>query len=251
MTSEGVNDFATLGIKHDCDKVTHHGYQRFYPTFLEPYRHLSGYAMLEIGVEKAKSIAIWLEYFPKAFIYGIDKQLYEDTSIKSNERYVFLQADQSNPQDLERIATRMSSMQQPIFFINDDGSHIPEHQLSSFDYLFFHALMPGGVYIIEDIETSYWGRNQIYGYPTNYGYRHPKSIVEIFKHLVDDVNHEFLTEYSRQRQDNQLQNIRISKQTRDAISSITFGHNCIIIVKKTEQEVATFQHRPYRFSCNL
>jgi len=50
----------------------------------------------------------------------------------------------------------VSKIKHPVCFINDDGSHVPEHQLFSFDYLFHELLMPGGTYIIEDVETSYW-----------------------------------------------------------------------------------------------
>ena len=37
----------------------------------------------------------------------------------------------------------------------DDRSHDPAHQMISFNSL-FHALNLGGLYIIEDIKTSYW-----------------------------------------------------------------------------------------------
>jgi hypothetical protein len=38
--------------------------------------------------------------------------------------------------------------------IVDDGSHNPRHQLESFRLLFEHALKPGGIYFIEDIESA-------------------------------------------------------------------------------------------------
>ena len=39
--------------------------------------------------------------------------------------------------------------------IIDDGSHIPGHQLTSLACL-LPALNPGGLYVIEGLETSYW-----------------------------------------------------------------------------------------------
>ncbi len=39
--------------------------------------------------------------------------------------------------------------------IIDDGSHVPQHQIISLACL-LPALNPGGLYIIEDLETSYW-----------------------------------------------------------------------------------------------
>jgi len=42
-------------------------------------------------------------------------------------------------------------------------------KVASFDYLFDKALLPGGCYIVEDIETSYWTKNGLYGYTTRWG----------------------------------------------------------------------------------
>ena len=41
-----------------------------------------------------------------------------------------------------------------VELIVDDGSHVPEHQILSFNFLFKNLLSPGSTYIIEDIETS-------------------------------------------------------------------------------------------------
>jgi hypothetical protein len=42
----------------------------------------------------------------------------------------------------------------------------------------------------------------------------------------------------------------LSAETREAVSSITFGQNCIIITKKTEEERA-YDGRAYRFESHL
>lgn len=237
-----TGDFAQLGRKHGTDKVTHHGYHRFYPRFIEQYRTLEGSAMLEIGIDQSCSLHMWLSYFPKAFIYGIDINV-----SKSGSRFKIFKADQSNIPNLKIIVQQEIS--NPLFFIIDDGSHIPEHQVACFDYLFGSILEPGGCYIIEDIETSYWTRSGLYGYNTRYGYHHERSVVEIFKDLLDDINREFLTEQNRRAQDYRIGN-EISLNTRMAVSSVTFGHNCIIIMKKTKEE-AEYTDRVYRYRKNL
>ena len=56
------------------------------------------------------------------------------------------QADQSDRTQLQTIVEKR--LKHEIFFIIDDGSHIPEHQVLSFDYLFAACLAPGGTYII-------------------------------------------------------------------------------------------------------
>lgn len=245
VTSNG--DMAVMGKKSKTDKVSHHGYYRFYPRYLEHLRPLdvsSGHGMLEIGIDQSHSLQMWLDYFPESFIYGLDIGV-ED----QGERYRIFQADQSDNQQLKPIVDK--KIKHEIFFIIDDGSHIPEHQVSCFDYLFDVLLKPGGTYIIEDIETSYWTKNGLYGYNTSYGYQHELSCIEIFKQIADDVNREFLTTSNREKHDKKMSKY-ISTKTRNLISSITFGTNCILVVKKTEEEHNLFSpDRDYRFRKNL
>lgn len=235
-------DLAVLGLAAKTDKISQHGYHRFYPRYIEHHRQITGGAMLEIGVENAFSIKMWLDYFPRAFIYGIDIKC-----IDEGERYKIFKADQSSIRELESVKLQI---EKPLFFIIDDGSHIPEHQILTFDYYFDTLLQPGGTYIIEDIETSYWTRHGLYGYQTRYGYHHARSAVELFKNLVDDVNDEYLHSGNKYAQSRLVQN-SVGVSTRRWISSITFGQNCIIIVKKTEDEMRTFDGRSYRYGNNL
>jgi hypothetical protein len=94
------------------------------------------------------------------------------------------------------------------------------------------VLESGGVYIIEDISTSYSKRGKIYrrlpsgGYPLRYGLGHPKSFVEIFKKVVDGVNNKYSNTYSDEI------------QHQEQIHSITFAKNCIIIIKKESTDDA-------------
>jgi SAM-dependent methyltransferase len=131
--------------------------------------------------------------------------------------------------DLKSIVNFEDVFENYEFFINDDGSHMPEHQILSFNTL-FPSLCEGGVYIIEDIETSYWTRGGLYGYQTRYGYKHPNSIIEIFKEVADSVNTEFAGKHQNR------------VEHHESIGSITFSRNCIIITKKTQKT------RKYRLS---
>ena len=65
-----MKSFYEIG-SHLSDKVNHHRYDRFYPLFLESLRDQE-FNMLEIGVWGGGSLQLWEEYFPKAYIHGVD-----------------------------------------------------------------------------------------------------------------------------------------------------------------------------------
>lgn len=227
--SDFIKEFEDASQKQ-TDKVTHHGYQRFYPYFLQKFIG-KGPKILEIGIEYGGSMALWNNYFKNAAIYGIDIQ----AKPSSFEMRMF-QADQSKEEDLERV---MKEIDSKLDIIVDDGSHHPKHQLDTFVYLFKH-LADGGVYIIEDIETNYWKLAELYGYNINYGVGHPESLITIFKTISDCVNLEIdKTVLSNDK------HIPVSIQKK--IEMITFAHNCIIIVKKDER-FKKFYNRDYIYT---
>jgi hypothetical protein len=233
-----MDDFKRLGIEAGTDKITSHGYHRFFPQFIERFRSRKG-GMLEIGIQECNSLNLWLQYFPNFMIYGIDINV----EVKG-DRYEVFKCDQSQFDQLELVCTSLQN-REPIYFINDDGSHIPEHQVLTFNLFFNKLLQPGGVYIIEDIETSYWVREYIYSYQTRYGYHHPKSCIELFKYLADDVNSYYMNELNKKEQELILAPY-FSKETRSMIQSITFVQNCIIIQKKTEEDFE-YTRKSYAF----
>lgn len=232
------NDLKHYGYLFKTDKITEYGYHRFYHKELVEYKHKT-MGMIEIGIDKFKSIDMWKHYFPKVFVYGIDIQFeYEDPRIK------IFKADQSSLVALEEIKPKIIH---PIYFIVDDGSHVPDHQLLTFDYLFSNVLKEGGTYIIEDIEVSYWKNGNIYGYNVNYGYEHNKSLIEKFKLILDYVNSYYLSDEDKKNLDEKT--MFLSKETKDKILSITFAQNCIIIKKKGINDYLytknTYQHIDY------
>ena len=228
-------DLKTLGETYGSDKITNHGYHRIYPMHIDQHRTKRG-AMLEIGIEAGRSSDMWKDYFPNFKIYGIDK----NTSFDKDRVTVF-QCDQSNPEMLQQVC---SSISEPVWFINDDGSHHPSHQILSFSVLFEKLLQPGGIYIIEDIETSYWKRGELYGNNYKFGYKHPQSAIEVFKHVVEDVNTRFLGPVDKVYQTKLLSRY-FTPELRSMIRSITFDHNCIIIKKITAEDME-YRNMPYR-----
>jgi hypothetical protein len=207
-----------------------HAYYLFFPHYLEHFRSLRGGAMLELGVQYTNSIKMWLQYFPHGFYYGAD------ISFETRgERVEVFKCDQDSTADVMALVDKIKH---PVFFINDDASHAPRHQIESFNILFDKLLMPGGIYIIEDIETSYWGElgnGNLYGFRFAAGYRVQNTLIEVFKSLVDDVNSRFMSSKTSEAQSNLL-NEHFSPKTRDDILSITFASNCVIVRKKSAED---------------
>ncbi len=219
-----VNLMLHYGKLNNTDKVTHHEYHKYYDYILKQFYNSHG-SIVEIGIGTGVSLPMWMSLFKNAHIYGVDKE----SENKNNEKYTIFKGDQSNIDDLNSLKSAL--IDKNVFFINDDGSHIPEHQLKTFNVL-FPILVEGGIYIIEDIETSYWSKGDCYNYKTEYGYKHTNSIVEIFKEVTDIINREFIIEKTK------LSNKILHY---DYIDSVTFGRNCIIIKK------AYNANREYRF----
>lgn len=136
-----------IGLRHGTDKASsHNNFLIFYEKFLAAMRY-NRVRVLEIGVLEGASIKMWRDYFKNGEIIGVD--------INSNvERYAEGRikieiVDQSSHQDLDRLAEKG-----PFDLIVDDGSHVWEHQILSFQKL-TPVLRPGGIYILEDLDTSY------------------------------------------------------------------------------------------------
>ena len=236
MESPAPNDFSAAAKASGSDKFHHHGYHRFYPYHLDRFRHSQG-NLVEIGVDEGKSLQLWHQYFPHAFIHGIDI----NKQAKGN-RYLIHQCDQSNVKQLQLLSNKIGK----AFAVIDDGSHIPEHQLLTFNCFFDKVLQPGGIYILEDIEVSYWRRGSLYGYQTQYGLYDSRSLMAAMKHLADWINREFLSISDRESTLTRLRDAGLTKNTCDAAASVEFGHNCIIIRKREDWEWS-FDNRPYKF----
>ncbi|MCP9848792.1 hypothetical protein [Cyanobium sp. Morenito 9A2] len=232
--------FRLAGAESGTDKVLHHGYHRFYPQFLAPLRQRKReFGIVEIGYGQGNSIIFWKSLFPSAHVYCLDR----DVSLEG-EGYTVLKVDQS---DLGAMEKSMQSILHSVPLIIDDGSHFPPHQLTSFSILFEELLEQGGVYIIEDIETSYWNSGDIYGYPTRFGLYSPWSAVEILKHAVDYLNRNLLSQSDRNLVEYSMLIAGLSPQAVEAVSTLTFAQNCVIATKIIPEDKAYIE-RPYHFS---
>lgn len=137
----------------DTDKVEHQ--------YLPRYRRHFGRirfkrnTIFEIGVggndsrSPSGSLPIWRDYFCRSRIVGID--LFPKDVATFGRRVLFQQADQGDRGQLQAVIDRYGTPDVVI----DDGSHVGQHVVGTFE-LFWPQLRPGGVYVVEDMSTSYW-----------------------------------------------------------------------------------------------
>jgi hypothetical protein len=151
-----------LANKYGSDKGTRHGnpphkYTYLYDLILDKYKALD-INFLEIGLAvggpevggpverriESPSVQMWLDYFPRAHIYGFD---ISDFSHMNRPRFTFVRGDSGSVEDIERLANAASGFNVVI----DDGSHASFHQQLAFRHL-FPKFCSGGTYVIEDLQ---------------------------------------------------------------------------------------------------
>jgi len=133
-----------------------------YETHLEPIRDKVT-SVLEIGVgsvlkthpynfagnlqwfphyKPGGSLRVWRDYFPNAFVFGID--IAEDCVVEENRIRTFI-FNSASKTDCDFYLIDMT-----FDLIVDDGSHLLENQIRTF-YNLFHRVREGGFYVVEDV----------------------------------------------------------------------------------------------------
>ena len=228
--STAIQKFADANLD-GSDKVTNHNYHVMYGPTLAPFMRLP-VRLLEIGVEEGRSLHLWERLFPNHELiagigYGFGKAVEDSFKRNLNEKHVLYTGSQADSEFLDKIFDDLQGKKFDI--IIDDGSHVPWHQMFTLEYMFDTFLQEGGVYIIEDIETSYWDLPgaSIYGYPIpNAGIGKHGNFVEKLKGVADVINRGMLldNEYSV-----------MHKAVDHLVSHITFSLNCVIMHKKDKE----------------
>lgn len=133
--------------------------------------------ILEIGVHEGNSLMIWKRYFPNANIAGIDIKSYNF----KKERIVTFVGDQTDYKFLSTLVKKYKKFD----IIIDDGSHVSQDIIKTFTFM-FDFLVKGGLYIVEDLQTSYFPR---FG-GSRINLKRNNTSINFFKGLVDSANYE-------------------------------------------------------------
>ena len=163
---------------------------------------------------------MWKYFFPNSDIYGID--IIEKSKLEES-RITLFQGSQNDQSFLEKVVEEMGR----VDIIIDDGSHKNDHVITSFTVL-FPRLSKGGIYVIEDTQTSYWPK---FG-GDSYNLENENTVMGYFKRLVDGLNH--------------AENARVGFQPSyfdRHIIEICFYHNLIFIYKGDNDEGSNYVQR--------
>ncbi len=155
-------------------------WQSYIPVYegvLAPFRD-KPIALLEIGIQNGGSLEIYSEYFtrPKILI-GCD--------INPKCRLLeFASGIEVVVGDCTADAVRdeITAISRSFDIIIDDGSHVSHDVITAF-LKYFPLVEAGGIYVIEDLHTSYWQRWQG-------GLFYRKSSISFLKLLVDALHAE-------------------------------------------------------------
>jgi hypothetical protein len=154
-----------------------HKWMHYFDVYHSHFERFRGrpVTLVEFGVYHGGSLQMWKHYLgTEARIIGVDidprcKSLEED-------QIEIVIGDQEDRAFLAALRQHVG----PAEIVIDDGGHTMGQQIVTFEEM-FPGLRNGGVYLVEDLHTSYWAE---YGG----GYRQPGTFIEYAKDLIDQLH---------------------------------------------------------------
>jgi len=199
-----------------------------YEKFFHEYRDRP-VKLLEIGVQNGGSLEIWAEYFTNGSLFvGCDSNPCCGELSFEDPRIILVIGDIND----DSTRAKILSYSREFDIVIDDGSHHPKDIIQAF-LAYYPILTNDGLYIIEDLHTSYW--KDFEG-----GLFNPFSALSFFKRLVDIINFEHWgvarspSEVLKGFQEKY--GITISNELLQHIHSITFVNSLCIIRKSRPVE---------------
>jgi hypothetical protein len=121
------------------------------------------------------SLEMWKDFFGAgAKVIGLD--INPDCKVHETDNIEVFIGSQDDPQVINNIFSKYPS----IDIVLDDGSHVMEHMISSFN-LIYERVQQNGVYAVEDTHTCYWPE-------FGGGYKSDGSFIEFVKDKIDELN---------------------------------------------------------------
>ncbi len=131
---EGADKSSTVSVAGD--------YLKHYEQCFAEFRNLP-INVMEVGIRSGASLRTWKWYFSNATIVGLD--INPRYKVYAEDRVIVRIGSQADGSFLDDVCGAFP----PSIFI-DDGSHLAEHNIFTFEHV-FPLLKPGGLYVVEDI----------------------------------------------------------------------------------------------------
>lgn len=214
-----MKTLSKLGRQYGTDKIDSHSYLPIYERYFAPIRDrkirfleigFGGYGEVNDGGASARMLQDYFTH-PKTEIVVTD--IYTK-NLKPGDEFTFKQGSQTDKDFMKSLGSFDVAI--------DDGSHMSEDIIITFETM-FPLMNDGGIYIIEDSQTSYF---------ENYSPR--RRSMEYFKALSDGLNY------------NEIRRTNYTPTYFDKnIFAIHFYHNLIIIIKGDNTETSNIVKNIY------
>lgn len=159
------------------------GFYKLYEQKLIPFIG-ENIKLLEIGIQDGSSIKEWKTKSPSWDVWGLDI----DPRCAGDKIVIGSQEDKEVLKQFEGFD-----------IVIDDGGHTWKQQIETFKQL-FPTMKNGGLYVIEDLHTSFWDEFADYD----------KSCVDFLCELVPHINHKIANEETRLKGHAKLNNNNIA-----------------------------------------
>jgi len=216
---------SNISKKYPTDKdFVHNYFDTVYEKYFSPIRD-NVIKFCEVGVGgfwgdvgwvPGNSLRVWEEYFPNAYVLGLDINQYD---LKNEGRITVDYIDQSKKELVDSYAEKMFDYD----IILDDGSHnIHDQQITMSS--FFKTIKSGGIFVMEDLHSSIevkipekrdvWG----WGDPTKI------TTLEMLEHfkLTGEIISDYLSDEEKQYLKDNIASVEIFTNAPTSITSIIY-----------------------------
>ena len=128
-------------------------WEHYFDIYERHFKKVRGHEIniLEIGIYSGGSLNMWHEYFgDNCKVYGVDIE--DKCRVYSNQKTEVFIGDQASRSFWRGIKSQIPK----IDILIDDGGHLPEQQMVTFEEMFPH-IAPGGIFLCEDV---HWANNE-------------------------------------------------------------------------------------------
>jgi hypothetical protein len=172
---ESLNDLEKFFFEKDHKLI--HKWRHYFEVYDRHFSRMRNKKInvLEIGAAHGGSIEMWNDYFNgNATIYSVDINP-ECMKFENDYTKVFI-GSQEDKMFLKKLHSTLPALD----ILIDDGGHTMNQQITTFELL-FDKVKEDGIYLCEDLHTSYF---KYFGG----GYKKKRSFVEYSKNFIDKIH---------------------------------------------------------------